>query len=179
MNANYFILDALWLLSTQYTDFFHKDWAQLFNIPNELVLSKSERQLALNSMIENNLVWIDDGWCKLTCQGGAYWETLFQVNWAGFYDYWFESLDDNGETEQLDFYCSSEKIMNLFLKQHSTVLTDYQIEPLHNWNATYWKTLEHGFHLKQIVSSDFNQVGRIQLPKWKLELNEVIKSSVK
>lgn len=178
MNVESFILDSLWLLSTQYQDFFHPNWEQLFNTPNDLVLSKPERQLALDSMVKNHLVWIDDGWCKLTVQGGVYWETLFQVNWAGFYDYWFESLDEHGETEQLDFYCSSEETLNLFLEQHHTILTKCQIEPLHHWNATYWKTLERGFHLKHTVSSDFNQVGRIQLPKWKLALDEVIKLKI-
>lgn len=172
MNAEYFILDSLWLLHTKYTDFLREDWEILFNTPNNLELSKKELQLALDSMIKNNLVVMNDGWCKLSSQGGKYWENIFQVNWALFHDCWFETLCE--ETEQLDFYCSSEEIINLFLVQHKSILTGCQIKSLHNWEATYWKKLDNGFHLTHKVPTDFNQIDRIQLPKWKLGLDEVI-----
>ena len=54
MNAEYFILDSLWLLSTKYTDFLREDWDILFNVPNNLKLSTTERQSALDLMIKNN-----------------------------------------------------------------------------------------------------------------------------
>lgn len=174
MNAEYFILDSLHLLSTKYTDFLREDWGILFNTPSKLELSQQERQSALNSMINNHLIWVDDGWCKLTAQGGAYWQTLFQVNWTGFYDCWFDNFCEHNETEEMHFYCSSEKTIHLLIKQHPRIFIDYQIESLHNWQATYWKNLASGFYLKHTVPADFNQVGRIQLPKWKLELDEII-----
>lgn len=174
MNAEYFILDSLYLLTTKYTDFLREDWGILFNAPSNLELSQQERQSALNSMINNHLIWVDDGWCKLTAQGGAYWQTLFQVNWAGFYDCWFDNFCERNETEEMHFYCSSEETIHLLIKQHPRILAGYQIESLHNWQATYWKNLASGFYLKHTVPADFNQVGRIQLPKWKLELDEII-----
>lgn len=172
MNAEYFILDSLWLLSTQYTDFLREDWDILFNAPSHLELSQTERQSALDSMIKNNLLVMDGGWCKLNAQGGRYWENVFQVDWSLFHDYWFETLDE--ETEQLDFYCASEKTVDLFLEQHDSILAGCQIESLHNWPATYWKTLDSGFHLKHMVSADFSQIGSIRLPKWKRTLDDVM-----
>ena len=167
--AEYFILDALSLLPTPPEHFLHKDWEILFNTPPELPpLSRTERRQALAGLQQRGLLARENGFYRLTAQGGRLWEGLFAADWQRFHDCWFTILDEHRQL--LEFCCSSKHTLAQFLSAHPELATS-QPETLSCWPATYWKTLPAGFRIRQTVPADFEL---IQLPDWSHSLAQVL-----
>ena len=171
--AEYFVLDALWLLPTRPSDFLHDDWEMLFNTPNELPpLSKVQRQRALDGLRGRGLIVLKDGFYRLTSSGGLLWEGVFAADWDGFYDCWFEDKGD-GCFESLEFCCASEDTLARFLSAHGA-LAGCRPECLSPFQATYWKTLPSGFRIRQDVPMGYGLNHAIDLPAWSRSLARVL-----
>lgn len=171
--AEYFVLDALWLLPTRPADFFHDDWEMLFNTPGELPpLSKAQRQQALDGLCGCGLIVLADGFYRLTGSGGLLWERVFAADWDGFYDCWFADKG-KGRSELLEFCCAAEDVLTRFLSAHEE-LAGCRPERLSPFQATYWKTLPSGFRIRQDVPLGYGLNHAVNLPAWSLSLARVL-----
>ena len=162
-NIEKFILDTLWLMKIPYSDFVNPHFDILLNIPDELDISHNELIFSLEKLNNTNIISISKGYCCLTMLGLSIWEKEFEVNWDNFYDFYFETIDDNEQILYNKF--TNEK---LIYSLYQLNLSNFNIKILQNYGATYLKSFNKLYEFSAIVPCNYEL--NISFPRWKRDL---------
>jgi hypothetical protein len=90
---------------------------------------------------------------KLTTQGGAKWESLYNPNWNRYYTY----INVENANHQLCIAGGSSDILKEFLAYQiahpfkKVDINSIKWEILEPWDATYWKTLPIGYQVSYLA----------------------------
>ncbi|MBL8755036.1 MAG: hypothetical protein JNK15_17155 [Planctomycetes bacterium] len=112
-----------------------------------LTSTPHQRLQALEDAHRQGFVRIDEDMAELTTAGGAFWEGAMQPDWSRF----ITGRSDFG-SDEIEYSAGSERalrdmveLVRMEKRLVGQTVPAPEITKLHDWPATYWKTLPIGY----------------------------------